>query len=168
MTTAVRCRIFSSRGYKPSLHLTICPLLLPRSEILFMPWGHDALTQRCKLFFPPLLAYPFELLDIRIVTNIYTQTLWSSGDIPQCSKDKAKCFRGTYHLYLQDWRIRQTRNHHEAGWFLLGLHFDPEDGGDTFLWSIRFLLNCSVKTHRTVFFIIIAVANSNLACTYIA
>jgi hypothetical protein len=61
--------------------------------------------------------------------------LYSPSKIIQ-SSGGARC------LHLQGQRINQTRNQHEAGrklglpasaGFLLGLFFNPEDGGDTFL-----------------------------------
>jgi hypothetical protein len=43
-------------------------------------------------------------------------------------------FRGTYHLPHQGRRISRARNRRESKWQAeLGLFFDPEDGGDTFL-----------------------------------
>jgi hypothetical protein len=52
-------------------------------------------------------------------------------------------FRGIYRLYLQG-RIIQTRYQRESRWqgFTLGIFlgiFDPEDGGDMFLWNVSWL-----------------------------
>jgi hypothetical protein len=44
--------------------------------------------------------------------------------------------RRTYGLHLQGQKVNYARNHHEAGRFLLGLFFDPEDGDDLFLRNV--------------------------------
>jgi hypothetical protein len=54
------------------------------------------------------------------------------------------CFGGTYCLHLQSWKLSQASSHQK--WeckqsstltnCLLGLHFDLEDGGNTFLWNV--------------------------------
>jgi hypothetical protein len=61
-------------------------------------------------------------------------------NVTPCSQLKVNSrFRGMYRLRIQGGRISQTKNQHEkvsmqsqAG-FLLGLKFDPEDGGDIFI-----------------------------------
>jgi hypothetical protein len=60
--------------------------------------------------------------------------------VTQCSSQKGSRFGGTYHLPLQERRVSQARNQHDAGGkqsmctglydlclFLVGLLFDPED-----------------------------------------
>jgi hypothetical protein len=44
-------------------------------------------------------------------------------------------FRGTCCLHLQCQKISQARNQHEGG-SKQSLFFDPEDGGDMFLWNV--------------------------------
>jgi hypothetical protein len=51
-------------------------------------------------------------------------------------------FGGKCHLHLQGWRINHERNKFPACFhagFLLGLFFNPEDGGDMFLWNVNWL-----------------------------
>jgi hypothetical protein len=66
-------------------------------------------------------------------------------DITPCSPLKVnRSFGETRCLHLQERRTSQARNQHEAGGkhsllhadFLLGLFFDPEDGGDVFLQHV--------------------------------
>jgi hypothetical protein len=50
------------------------------------------------------------------------------------SLETAHHFKETYHFQLPDQRVRQAKSSTPASTgFLLGLHFNPEDGGDVFL-----------------------------------
>jgi hypothetical protein len=66
----------------------------------------------------------------------YAGTLLNSSifwNITPCSPLKTnRRFWGTCRLQLQDRRVSQARNQHEAG-SKQSLFFDPADGGDIFL-----------------------------------
>jgi hypothetical protein len=56
--------------------------------------------------------------------------------MPCCPLKVNRLFGGTYRLHLQGRQISRAGNQLESSWhagFLLGLFFDPEDGGDMFL-----------------------------------
>jgi hypothetical protein len=64
-----------------------------------------------------------------------------------------RCFEGTCHLHLQDWRQRWARNQlillPTSASFLLALFFTLEYGGDTFLWNISWLsVDCMASYSR--------------------
>jgi hypothetical protein len=66
-------------------------------------------------------------------------TFW---DIRRCSPLVNRRFRGTYRLHLQGRRISQARNQRESMWQadpMLGLFFNPEDGGDIVLRNVGWL-----------------------------
>jgi hypothetical protein len=75
-------------------------------------------------------------------TEVLTAVVMKSSilwDITPCSPLKIKwCFGGICRLHLQDWRLSQARNQHEAGskQGLLFLLFNPEDGGEIFLRNV--------------------------------
>jgi hypothetical protein len=72
----------------------------------------------------------FEVLTVVVMKNSVFR------DITLCSPLKVNGrFKGTYHNHLQVRTISQARNQHEADskQGLLGMFFDPEGGGDTFL-----------------------------------
>jgi hypothetical protein len=74
-------------------------------------------------------------------------------DITLCSPLKVnRRFGGIHRLHLQGRKINQARSQRGAGYacyllsshLLLGLFFDPEDGGDIFLRNIRLFPNDTV------------------------
>jgi hypothetical protein len=82
-----------------------------------------------------LLIVGFEVLTAVVMKSTI---FW---DIMPCSPLKVdQRFRGTYHLHFQGRRISQANRAplatcFHAG-FLLGLFFDPEDGGDMLLRNV--------------------------------
>jgi hypothetical protein len=62
--------------------------------------------------------------EVLVVVTVKSTVFWL------VTSEKALCFGGTHILHLQGWRVSHTRNH-------LRLPFDPDDGGDTFLWNER-------------------------------
>jgi hypothetical protein len=90
----------------------------------------------------------FQVLTAVVVKN---SVFW---DITPCSLLKvSRRFGRTYGFHLQNWRVSQARNRHEAdskqmlinsccllyAVFLLGLLFNTEDGGDMFLRNVGWL-----------------------------
>jgi hypothetical protein len=86
-------------------------------------------TWKIKLFFA---CVGFEVLIAVIMKNT---VLW---DITPCSPLKVNWrFGGTCHLHLQGRRITRARNQRDSRWE--AELFDPEDGGDMFLWNVGWL-----------------------------
>jgi hypothetical protein len=74
---------------------------------------------------------------------LYLLTSAIFWDITPCSPLKTnRYFGGTSRFDLQVRRKNQARNQHEAGNKQSSLHrslFNPEEGGDMFFWSVRWL-----------------------------
>jgi hypothetical protein len=87
----------------------------------------------------------FTFIKILLLNILFIKSS-TSWDIALCSPLIVnRRFRGTCLLHLHGRRISQAKNQHEvcskqlhAG-FLLGLFFDPENGGDVFLRNVGWL-----------------------------
>jgi hypothetical protein len=75
-----------------------------------------------------------------------------------CILERAGYFRGMYHLHLQGQTVRQSKK--PARWalpsasasFLLGLLFNPEDGGNIYLLNVRLSLKYIVLQQKRLHF----------------
>jgi hypothetical protein len=75
--------------------------------------------------------------------------------ITPCITKRVLRFGGTHHLHIQGRNVSQERNQQEqaaisalSAGFSLGLHFDLEDGGDTFLLNLGLSLNYTALQPR--------------------
>jgi hypothetical protein len=94
-------------------------------------------------------------------------TLWCKSsffwDITPCSPLKVNwCFGGTCHLYLHGQRKASSACYLVHAGFVLGLFFNPEAGGDMFLWNwLTFNRLHGVISQKIELFITTSVRTSN-------
>jgi hypothetical protein len=81
-------------------------------------------------------VWPLKIVGSEVLIAVVMKSS-ISWDITPCSPFKRNwCFEGTYYLHLQSQRRALLSTCFHAR-FLFCLLFDPEDGGDMFLWNIR-------------------------------